>query len=877
MQVLKFGGTSVGDAANINKTVNIILDAIKEDRTIVVASAIGGATDKIIEIGKLAAEGLASGANLPQKSPKDALPYEVLLTELENRHLDIISNLLSEEYRPGIEETVRMLFKELKGICKGISRLRELSLHTLDLIMSYGELLSTKIIEAKLISLGVNCKWIDSREIIKTYYAISQNIVDTEKTGYNIASILGNNNQRVKLFIVPGFIASDETGRTTTLGRGGSDYTASLIAAATGARILEIWTDVCGMMTADPHIVPEAKTIRHISYKEALELSHFGAKVVYPPTIQPVISQGVPIRVKNTFVPDDPGTLIEQNPPESHNTIKGISSSNKLALLSMEGSGMVGIPGYSSRLFDVLTRNEINIILITQASSVHTMLVAIDEKDASKAKKAVDELFAYEISLGKIEPLKVEKGYSILSLVGDDMKNQSGASGRMFEALGREGINIRAIAQGSSERNVSAVVCTKDVKSATRAIHNEFFGQTNKKLNLYIAGYGNVGKSLVKIITSQRESLISQKRLEVNIAGICNSKKMVFGVSSDRQSEAVGYERSIAGASADVTGVSFGFPSGKDWSIATALANGIPYTFSEFLETAVGQNLPNSIFIDCTSDKTISGLYPEILAAGLSIVTCNKIANSSDLALYRRIREAAANAGKQFVYDTNVGAALPIIPTIKQIVASSDRITRVEAMVSGSLNYIFSQYGQYGSSHSNLSSSESFASVIRRAQELGYTEPDPRTDLAGTDVLRKAIILAREIGIDIEPDEVGINSFLPDSCQKGTVADFYNEIEKNEEYFHALITRLVAEKAGSNDNLPKVRYIATIQSSPVSVSIGLKAIDQSHPFYPLTGSDAAVLIQSDFYPQPILISGAGAGGMVTASGLWRGILQTAAI
>jgi aspartate kinase len=489
MQVLKFGGSSVANAQNINKVIDIVKKAITKDRTIVVSSAISGATDSLIQIGNTA------------KNQDEN--YLNLINKLQEKHIELIYNLIPEEERFSIESTCNELFNKLREICKGVFLLKELSELSSNHIVSFGEILSTKIISAKLKSLNINHVWKDSRELIKTEYLLNKNFVIKDISNKNIADYFKSSTN--KLFILPGFIASDLKGRTTTLGRGGSDYTASILAVGVEARVLEIWTDVCGMMTADPRIVADAKPIRNISYKEALELSHFGAKVVYPPTIQPVVKQGIPIYVKNTFYPDDFGTLIERNPPEGKEKIRGISSSNKIALLSMEGSGMVGIPGYSSKLFDVLSKNNVNIILITQASSVHTMCIAISEEDADKAKNAADELFAYEISLGKVDPLRVEKGFSIISLVGDDMKNLSGASGRMFEALGREGINIRAIAQGSSEKNVSAVLSTNDVNDAIRAIHTEFFSNASKRINLFIAGYGTVGKALVGIIFKQQK------------------------------------------------------------------------------------------------------------------------------------------------------------------------------------------------------------------------------------------------------------------------------------------------------------------------------------------------------------------------------------
>lgn len=804
MQVLKFGGTSIGSTANIEKVGKIVFRALEQDKTIVVASAFAGVTNSLIELGNTA----ASRSKEETGSPK----YEKIIKELEHTHFTTITELIPVDYRATVTETLNCYFKELRSLCSGVYNLKELSLSTLDTIMGFGELCSTKILAAKFSSMGAGCKWVDSRELIKTHYAISQNIVDAKITYKKIEEFFSH--EQGKLFVIPGFIAQDWNGRTTTLGRGGSDYTASIVAAGVKARILEIWTDVNGMMTADPRIVPEAKTIKHISYKEALELSHFGAKVVYPPTIQPVIKLGIPIAVKNTFAPDDSGTLIEATPPESENNIKGLSGSDNLAIISMEGSGMVGIPGYSSRLFDVLYKNEINIILITQASSVHTMLIAIEEKEADIAKKVVDELFAYEISLGKIEPLKVERGFSIISLVGDNMKNQSGASGRMFEALGKKGITIRAIAQGSSERNVSTVVRTEEMPEAVRAIHEAFFSHAPRAMNLFIAGYGNVGKELIKIIGQTKNDLLRRKKSELIVTGLCNSRRMVYCISGIEATEA-----------------------GK------ILNDGEPYNMEAFADKIRSCSCGDNIFVDCTSSNDLASLYSDILSTGCNIVTANKIANSSGYQTYVKIRESAVKGRAKFLYDTNVGAALPILYTLREMANSGDKILKVEAMVSGSLNYIFSKY----CANPELS----FAEVVEEAKRLGYTEPDPKTDLCGTDVLRKAVIMAREIGYTTEQESVVIETPLPPA-------------EEYESYFSKLRER--ALKHGS-----KLRYTATILDG--SVSIGLKEITPEHPFYDSIGSDAAAAITTERYPSPVVICGAGAGGAITASGLFNNILS----
>ncbi len=852
MQVLKFGGSSVADAGNITKVIAIIKDALKRDKTVVISSAVSGVTDELIKIGKTAQ--MQDGN------------YSALIDMLEQKHIILIKELIPPDGNSGdghedsraILQECTELFRKLRDICKGVYLLKELSNLSLDHIVSFGELLSTKIISAKLKSLNINHQWKDSRELIKTESAGGRNVITSDDTNYNVSNYFKSINS--KLYILPGFIASDTLGRTTTLGRGGSDYTASIIAIGIQARALEIWTDVCGMMTADPRIVPDARPIRNISYKEALELSHFGAKVVYPPTIQPVVKQGIPIYIKNTFRPEEPGTLIERNPPEGYNKIRGISGSDKIALLSMEGSGMVGIPGYSSRLFDILTKNNINIILITQASSVHTMCIAIDESDADKAKKAADELFAYEISLGKVEPLRVEKGFSIISLVGNDLKNQSGASGRMFDALGREGINIRAIAQGSSEKNVSAVLLTGFVNDAIRAIHKEFFSNGAKRINLFIAGCGTVGKTLTEIIDLKKDYLSHKLGKELVICGICNSRNYIInrnGIDTD-----------------DIKAL-----SGKKESSVKAAKN----TGNKFTEEITALRLDNSVFIDCTANKAVAGSYTDLFRNKLSVVTCNKIANSSSYDSYRELFAAALAEKVSYKYGTTVCAALPVLSTIEQQNNCGDNIFRAEGILSGTLNYLFSTYN----------GEISFAELVKQACLKGYAEPDPRLDLAGTDVLRKFIILSREAGEQIEASYVDFEGFIPDEILCPGITDFPGYADefykKLEEYEPVLKEKYrLAAKEGK-----KLRFTATLDkmnsigrkayltvdpslakdNAQTVARIGLQEIEKNHPFYNLEGSDNAVILITDFYPRGIVIKGAGAGAFQTAGGILNDILK----
>ncbi|MDD2289261.1 MAG: bifunctional aspartate kinase/homoserine dehydrogenase I [Bacteroidales bacterium] len=797
MQVFKFGGSSLANASAINQVMEIIQTASARDKTIVVASALSGVTDTLIQTGIMAGN-------------KDA-GYRTLIDGLEARHLDVVNELHSPETGAGAGGVLSLLFEKLRDICRGVFMIGEISPATCDLIAGFGELFSTRILEAICTSRGLSCCWADAREIIRTNSSSSQPVVNIAVTQRNVHELLHNNLS--KIIIVPGFIASDDQGRTTTLGRGGSDYTASLLAVAAKARMLWIWTDVNGMMTADPRIVPQARTIENISYKEALEISHFGARVVYPPTIQPVVSENIPIMVKNTFDPEGPGTLIEQDPPEGKEKIRGISGSDNIALLSMEGSGMVGIPGYSSRLFNALAQQQINIILITQASSVHTMLVAIDQADAQKARKSADETFAYEISLQKVEPLKVECGYSIISLIGDDMKNQSGASGRMFEAIGRRNITIRAIAQGSSEKNVSAVVCTSDAPEAIRAVHQEFFGSAQRRINLFIAGWGNVGKSLTAMIFSQQETWAVQEGVRVEICGICNSKRMIIkkeGLEPDQIRQALDCDGEL-------------------------------YRNGTFIDKLIEMNLRNCVFADCTADHFIALRYEDMIRAKIAVVTCNKIANTLKMDYYRKLRSQAVRQHVPFLYETNVGAALPVICLIRQMRLAGDTPERIEACLSGTLNYVFSRYD----------SQTPFRQIVDEATRLGYAEPDPMTDLSGKDVVRKTLILARECGMELEENQVETASFLPVHWP-------------DEEHFRALY-RESLHREGT------LRYVSTIDKR--GVKAGLEVVPREHPFSGLRGTDVSVILYSRLYPNGLRVEGAGAGARQTAAGLINDIFQ----
>ncbi len=820
MQVLKFGGSSVANAENMAKVVDIVANAVDRDRTILVSSAISGCTDTLIKIGTLASQRDES--------------YMALIDQLQEKHHVIIRDFLPLEKQAESQEVCDSLFDSLRSIAQGVFLLGELSPASLDAIQGFGELWSTKILATKLASIGISTKWIDSRKIIRTVAKGDKNIVDVQKT-YSRVNEMVENNPITQLFVLPGFIASDKQGRTTTLGRGGSDYTAALYAVGCKARVLEIWTDVPGMMTSNPKVVPTARTISNISYKAALELSHFGAKVIYPPTIQPVVAEGIPIYIKNTFDPQASGTLIEKHPPRSKDSVIGISNSDNIALLSLEGSGMVGIPGFSSRLFETFSQNDINIILITQASSVHTMCIAVAEKDAEKAREAADRCFAYEISLGKLNPLKVEKGYSIVCLVGDDVLNQSGATGKMLAALGRNSIPVRATAQGSSERNISVIISSSDADAAIRTIHNEFFDRrSGKDIHLFIAGYGVVGKALVDIIGKNREKIEARTGRRLHVCGLANSRRFIL----------------------DKNGLSLD-------NIAEQLATGENAADEAYFTQLATLTLENSVFVDCTASADIAFKYMNLFKRGYSVVACNKITFSAPYKHYAALKEAAIEIGATLRYETTVGAALPILESISRSVHSGDEIVRIEAVLSGTLNYIFSNYagGEGGT----------FAEVVKRAQDAGYTEPDPRLDLSGRDVLRKLLILSREAGVGIDEKDVEISPLLPAEFFEGDVDSFYAKLAENE----AMFATRYAEAASKGLRQRFVASLVKDAEAPFGykAKIGLESIDSTHPLFNLCGTDNAALIQTDFYPSPLVIQGAGAGAYQTASGVLNDIIM----
>ena len=808
MKVLKFGGSSLADAKNIRKVVQIAQEAANGEPSIVVVSAVSGTTDALIEAGRLAEIGDTS--------------YLRFLKELEQKHLDLLLELDPQSEPSFVEDT----FKEVERTLEGVMRVGELSARTLDRIIGIGEIVSSRIVSAYLSSSAVEHSWTDSRDLIRTDSQFGNATVDFVETNKLILDRFGA--LKEKLHILPGFIASDPSENTTTLGRGGSDYTAAIIAAAVDASILEIWTDVSGMMTADPRIVNNVRQIPRITYREAMELSHFGAKVIYPPTIQPVMAKHIPVLIKNTFAPDDDGTFIEAETDNATEIIRGITSIDRVSVLNLEGSGMVGIPGFSKRLFDALSRAAINVILITQSSSEHSICVAIEEKFGVLAKTVVDAEFEHEIVVGRIEPLRVETGFSILALVGDKMKEHTGVSGRMFGALGQNGVNIHAIAQGSSERNISAIISSSDVRKAVNTLHEEFFSDGLKQINIFIAGVGTVGKKLIEQLRLQRKEIAETLRLNLRVTGIANSKRSLLsrdGIEPENYSSEL--------EAADESNV------------------------DHFVGSLLSENMRNSVFVDVTASQQVVDVYPRLLEKSVSIVACNKIACSSAYEQYRSLKDLAREYNTNLLFETNVGAGLPIINTLNDLVRSGDKIRRIEAVLSGTLNFVFNNYD----------GTRSFAEVVRDAQTQGFTEPDPRLDLKGTDVARKILILARESGYVLEMDDIDINPFLPASCLEGSVDDFYNEMEKHEAHFRALYD------SARKDQL-SLKYIASFDGGKASV--GLQSIDRDHNFANLSGKDNAVLFYTNRYSeQPLVIKGAGAGADVTAAGVFADIIRAA--
>ncbi len=810
MKVLKFGGTSVGSSKNINKVISILEAYAKNSKVVCVVSAVGGITDKLLLAGRQ--------AQVKDNGFKDT--FEII----KDTHFSIIKELNPDDNSSILAYADEKL-NELKSLLEGIYLINEISPKTSDKLVSFGELLSSFIIAETMKNRGISASRKNSQELIITNSNFTKAEVDYSVTNSNLRDYFGSAEEDIT--ILPGFIANSAFGEQTTLGRGGSDFTAAIVAAALNVEQLEIWTDVSGMFTTNPKLVKQARPIQSISYQEAMELSHFGAKVLYPPTVQPVLDLDIPIHIKNTMEPEAVGTVISKDANGTSAPVKGISNISNIALLTLQGSGMVGIPGFSKRLFETLSNEKINVILITQASSEHSICLGIEEKDVEIAKTAIDITFENEIALNKIEPLIVETGLSILALVGDNMKNHQGISGKMFSALGKNNINIRAIAQGASERNISVVIEESHVKKALNTLHEVFFESITKQLNVFITGVGNVGERLVEQIKQQKKYLKEHLQINLRVAGLSNSRTMIF----------------------DESGIAL-----KDWK--HQLAIGEKASLNGFFEKAKSLNLRNSIFVDVTANADVASLYANYLRESIAIVACNKIACSSAFNNYKELKRLSLKYNAPFLFETNVGAGLPIIDTLNNLVASGDKVTSIQAVLSGSLNFVFN----------NFNDSTKFYDVVKQAGVEGYTEPDPRIDLSGVDVARKILILARESGMEMNLEDIENIPFLSKSgLESGTVEEFYKTLIADEAHYQSLY-------ASAKANNCQLKYVAKLDNGKASVS--LQEIPEGHPFYNLEGSDNIVMFYTERYSQqPMIIKGAGAGADVTASGLFADIIR----
>ncbi len=811
MKVLKFGGTSVGSVESILSLKAIVEKEAQEQPIIVVVSALGGITDKLIATSVLAQKG--------DETWKDEFQAMV------ERHHKMIDTIITDpRKREQLFNIVDSLFEQLRSIYFGVYLIHDLSKKTQDAIVSYGERLSSNIVA----TLVQGAKWYDSREFIKTMRKNHKNTLDSELTNRLVRRTFSDL-QRISL--VPGFISKDrDTDEITNLGRGGSDYTAAIIAAALDADILEIWTDVDGFMTADPRVIKTAYTIKELSYIEAMELCNFGAKVVYPPTIYPVCVKNIPIRVKNTFNPDSEGSIIKQKVANNDKPIKGISSINGTTLITVAGLSMVGIIGVNRRIFTALADNGISVFMVSQASSENSTSIGVRDQDAAEAVEVLNSEFAKEIETGAMFPMHAESGLATIAVVGENMKHVPGIAGKLFGTLGRAGISMIACAQGASQTNISFVVKSEHLRKALNAIHDSFFLSEYKVLNLFVCGVGTVGGQLLEQIHDQYEELKRTKRLKLNVVGIATSKKALFNRDGI---DLANYRQLLADA-----------PESNDKKLRDAI---------------IEMNCFNSVFVDCTASKDVAEIYQPLLEHNISVIAANKIAASSSYEKYALLKETALARGVFFRYETNVGAGLPIIGTINDLRNSGDVILKIEAVLSGTLNFIFNE----------LSADVTMSEAVRRAKEQGYSEPDPRIDLSGKDVIRKLVILAREAGYKVEKTDVEKHLFIPDEFFEGNIEEFWKNLPKLDADFETRRKQLDAEGK-------RWRFVATFDHGKLSVA--LKEVDSTHPFYNLQGSNNIVALTTERYREyPMLIQGYGAGASVTAAGVFANIMSIANI
>ncbi len=813
MIVVKFGGTSVADADRIKQIAHILAQYPEKKPLIVVLSALSGVTNLLEQAGV--------------QSLSNNKDFEQTIQEIEHKHFDIINALVEAKNRSEIAAQIKMLCNEAEEICQGISILGEYSNRSKARLLSLGELMSSKLITSALQHLGVAASWFDTRQIFVTDANYLSAKVDYTKSASNANNSLS---QIADITIVPGFVARNESNEPTTLGRGGSDFTASLLANFLNAERVDIWTDVNGMLTASPQMVSSAYTISSISYEEAMELSHFGAKVIYPPTIQPAMEKQIPIRIKNTFDPAHQGTEISANPETNGSQIKGFSSIDDIALINISGSGMVGIPGIAMRAFKALSEAEINVLLITQSSSEHTISVGIHHNEADQAVAKLNEEFDNEIFRKKVNPPSYESGLSIVAVVGDKMKHATGIAGRAFKLLGDNSINIRAIAQGGTERNISVVISSNDTKKALNALHDGFFLSKYRKVHLFAIGLGTVGGTMLDQLNEQFDYLREEYALEIRLAGLANSRKMLFN--------AKGIDLAHFRSELDEKG---------EASSLTA-----------FVERVKALNLRNSIFIDNTASATVVEIYKAMAELKIPVVASNKIMASSALSQYQDFRNTIKKNNLKFLHETNVAAGLPVLKTIEDLVASGDKITKIQAVLSGSLNYIFN----------NISETLPFSEAVVKARELGLTEPDPSIDLSGLDVRRKILILARTSGYPIALEDVSKKDIIPEAQLQ---ADSFEALLQNLEANNEQIEAIRKDAHGKNH---KLRYVAEYANGEAQT--GLQAVDAAHPAYNLDGMDNIILLYTRRYSeQPLVVKGAGAGPGVTASGVFADVMRLA--
>ena len=810
MKILKFGGTSVANSKNIAQVASIVSNV--NEKNVVVVSALGGVTDLLLEALDIAVSGDSN--------------FVDTLKKIEERHLEPIRASIPAQSQSSSISFLKSELNHLETILEGVMMLKETTPRTIAKVSSYGEILSSNIINEifKVNNIDVALK--DGRDLIETQIQGNKSIVNWSSTQNKIDAFFKNNNSKTTL--VPGFVARDADGNSSTLGRGGSDFTAAILAYALNAEILEIWTDVSGMYTSNPKLVKQATPINKLSYFEAMELSHFGAKVIFPSTLQPLVEKQIPVLIKNTFAPDDLGTRIDNSANDSSNVVvKGISHIGEISLISLEGSGMVGIPGFSKRLFEVLSVSNINIIMITQASSEHSICIAVRSEDDLKAKEVIDTEFAFEISLQKVVPASIENNLVNVAIVGDNMKNHQGISGKMFSSLGANNVNIRAIAQGASERNISIMINKKDTQKALNTLHETFFENDIKELNLFIIGVGNVGSKLLEQIEKQKQYLEDNLLLRIRVIAISNSRKMILGNES-----------------LDL----------NNWD--KNLENGVQADINAFFSHVKGLNLRNSIFVDNTANDSIAYEYERYLNNNIGVVTCNKIACADSLENYKNLKRSSRKYGSPFLFETNVGAGLPIIDTLNNLIASGDQIVKIQAVLSGSLNFVFN----------NFKEGTEFKDIVVQAQKEGYTEPDPKIDLSGIDVARKILILARESGMKIELDQIENVPFLPKEClDTPDNNSFFESLITHKDHFDRLLSKADAKGA-------RLKYVAQLENGIAKV--GLQEIPEGHDFYNLEGSDNIILFYTNRYiNQPLIVKGAGAGAEVTASGIFADIIR----